>query len=538
MVPLGTLVLGAFLGAGVTYLATGNRDPGHADNQERGRVPKSTRSVRNTDKKGSGQSAASLSPEDAARELGDLLGRVESEADFNRLRDLVSRAAEWSPESTLELANSIEDPYRRRDALRRLFNYWIGSDQQAALEAIHGMENVALRRDLYREAMRWLAGDDPLAAINLLKTEANFRDRELWTRAFVRLARTDRDEAVKGILALKDPGLREDALKSVAGWLADTDLPKALEWAATLDEEQQQTALAGVLEQAAHANPGTVVAHLEKIPEGRVRNQIIARTADEWAERDPEAAMEWAESLGEDERILAVGEIAETVFETDPDRAEDIVDLIPGTEARREVLGQIARLRATVDVREAVEWVATLPDEDRGGAWAGVAREWASIDPQGAADYVAGADDPVAYKQLVSALSSSWSQRDPAGAAEWARTLDDERAQRDAMYRIVETWSREDPAAAGEFVSSSLDGELQTHMTRQVVSRWLRNDTAEASVWIDNLPDGRARDMAVYTLVGSIEGEFPDTALQWANTISDPKKRKYMQQRLEKRLGK
>ena len=73
-------------------------------------------------------------------------------------------------------------------------------------------------------------------------------------------------------------------------------------------------------------------------------------------------------------------------------------------------------------------------------------------------------------------------------------------------------------------------------MTRQVVSRWLRSDMMEAGEWIGTLPDGRARDSAVYTLVQSIEEEHPETALQWANTITDERRREYTQRRIERRL--
>jgi hypothetical protein len=69
-----------------------------------------------------------------------------------------------------------------------------------------------------------------------------------------------------------------------------------------------------------------------------------------------------------------------------------------------------------------------------------------------------------------------------------------------------------------------------------VVSRWLRNDTNEASIWIDSLPSGSGRDSAVSTLVSNIEREHPETALQWANTIGDERRRDYMLRRINKRL--
>ena len=64
----------------------------------------------------------------------------------------------------------------------------------------------------------------------------------------------------------------------------------------------------------------------------------------------------------------------------------------------------------------------------------------------------------------------------------------------------------------------------------------LRNDTNEASTWINSLPSGSGRDSAVYTLVSNIEREYPETALQWANTIGDERRREDMLRRINKRM--
>lgn len=523
----GVFGLGILLGStGVSLLNGGKED-------EEASVRSKTKSERkNKKQKQSSGNYASLSPQEAS---GQFAGWINSGTEFENLSGLISRAAEWSAESTMEQAMQIEDPYKRREVLQQLFRYWIGSDQEEALSTIKAIANVALQRDLYRDAMRWLSSADPQAAIKLLQANNNLHDEDLWNRSFANWARKDRDGAIAAVLKIEHEGMRHEVLESVAQRMADVDLAKALEWAGTLKDVEAQVALAGVLQEAANSNPQIVVANLENIPEGRVRNELISRTADEWAERDPDGAMKWAETLNEDERERAIGEIAESVFETDPDRAQEIADLIPGTEQRSELIQRIARLRATADVDDAMQWLGTLPAEDRAGAWSGVAREWAQTDPQAAAEFGATMEDPVAQEQLVSAASYTWSQRAPAQAAEWARTLEG-RNQTNAMNRIVENWARENPADAGDFVASSLDGELQASMTRQVVSRWLRNDTNEASVWIDSLPSGSGRDSAVSTLVSNIEREYPETALQWANTIGDERRREYMLRRINKRL--
>lgn len=525
---LGILLLGAMLGSGGTWLLLGSQ------RQDLPVVEKpATKSKRVEKAKPSSGGKAEYSPQQASAEFAAMVSR--GEGDFSKMGEMVSRATAWSPESTVKQAMQIEDPYKRREVMQQVFRYWIGNDQGAALEAIKSIENVALQRDLYRDALRWLSGDNPEAAITLLQADNNLHDHELWSRSFSNWARTDREAATVAVLEIEHRSMQREVLKAMAQRMADADLSQALEWAGTLKGEQAVMAMEGVLSQAARSNPEVVMKHLDMIPPGQMRRELISRAADEWAERDPNAALEWAESLDDAERVRAIGEIARSVFETDSNRAEEIIDLIPDSEQRNQMLEQIGRLRASVSIEEAMNWLSELPEGDRKEGWEGVAKEWARMDPEAAAEYGASAEDPVAQEQLIASASYYWAQRDPAGAAEWARSLEG-RSQANAMYRIVENWARDSPAAAGEFVTTSLDGELQDNMTRQVVSRWLREDTNEASAWIDNLPNGSARDSAVYTLVGSIEGEFPATALQWANTIGDERKREYMLRRIEKRM--
>lgn len=530
---LAGLVAGVLLGSVVTGFLVGR-----GGDSRRGVQSGKTSDGRRPHQGGSpaGKASKTLSPREASESFSGLVGRAGSDEDFSEMLSLVSRAAEWSAEDTMEQTLRIEDPYKRRSAMIRLFNYWIGNDQEGALEAIAGLENVALQRDLRRNAMKWLSDDDPVAAIKLLKKRASPQDQDLWARSFAVWAHRDRDEAIKNLLAIEHDGMRQSVLKSVAGRLADTNLEKALEWVGSLEGEVRRTAFEGVLLQAAESDPITVASHLDKLPEGSARNEIIGEAADEWAEHDPAAAVKWAESLDEAERELALGEIAERVLETDPDRARKIAEMVPQSEKRAKIIQSIARLRAAADVEKAVAWIDELPPEDRAGAWGGVAREWAQNDPESAAGFALEVDDPEGRRQLVSSVSYSWSKSQPAEAAEWAQNLD-EKTRAGAMSRIVENWAREDPAAAGDYVANSLDGDLQTSITRQLASRWIKADVMEAGNWIGRLPNGEARDGAVFTLVNSIEREYPETALEWANTISDPKKRVSAQRRLRKKLG-
>ena len=509
----------------------------------------------------------SLSTRAVAAELGELVGRETTDEEFDRLKDLVSKGAEFAPEETLDTALQIEDPKKKQYALERLFNYWMGKDQGAALTALDSIENLALRRFLFREAAKSLSDANPAAAVQLMETSRGFGDSDTWGRAFANWAKSDRDAAVEAMLATEHAGQRRTALRAIAEQLASSDLKGALEWAGTLDTADQDEAMKRILYRAARSEPTIAAKHLDKLEDGEFKLDLVGRAAREWAEDDIGAAMEWAEKLEGKVRDQALGQIASEVFETDPDGAEDVAKMITSAEGRRGVIGAIARLRVEADVEGAVRWIERLPEEDRASAWRGAAREWAELDPGVAGQFAAETDDPVIRDQLVEALSYSWPQHDPGAAAQWAQTLPG-KSQSGAMSRVLDYWTRSKPEEAASFVTSSLDGELQGQMARRVAGRWmnedaaaaaewattlepgkakadtyrdiaghwLRRDATQASEWIGSLPESSERDSAVSTLIYSIEKEDPGAAAQWAETLSDPKAREGALQRILRRL--
>lgn len=523
---LGGLVVGVFLGAGGMYLGL-STEPAPAELEESAE-PKSGKSERKKSK-AVAKRGSKIAPQFAAGEFSRLLGEGAAWEDYSKYME---GAVKWSADEAVAQAWEIADPTQRRQALQRLFRYWIGNDREAAMSALDEMDNVVMKRELYRDALRWLADADPKATLALLQEKSNPRDQELWSRSFLAWARKDREEAVAAVLKIENKGIRERSLGSIAEHLAEVDLKKALKWAGELEGEAAGIALAEVLEEGTNSDPKLVAENVEKIKDRKTRLKLIHEIGEEWGERDPDAALEWAKDLDEGKET-AIGEIAESVLRVDADRAQEILDLIPDSSQRDDVMQQIARARAVADVEQAIEWLSSLPAEDRSTAWSGVAREWAQTDPEAAALYAANSDDPAVRDQLVAAASYVWGQRDPAEAAAWAQGLEG-KAQSSAMYRIVESWSRDDPAQAGDFVTSSLNGELRDTMTQRVVSRWMRSDAVEACAWVDQIPRGEVRDSAVRALVGSIGQEFPETALQWAHTIHDGERRENMVRKLER----
>ena len=311
-----------------------------------------------------------------------------------------------------------------------------------------------------------------------------------------------------------------------------------------------------------------VAEYIDGLAEGEFKLEITGRVAKEWAEFDPEEAIKWSDSLDNKLRDQALSHIASEVLELDSDRAEQITRKISSAEGRRSLMEQIGRLQMTANFDEAVRWMEELPEEDRASAWRGAAKEWVALDPASASQYAMNIEDPKIQEQLVDALSYSWPRIDPQAAANWAQSLSG-KSQSEALYRIVDTWARDSPQDAAFFVQSSLEGELQEKMTRRVADRlmknnvdqaaewvmtldqgetkkdayrdlaqyWLKRDSMKASEWIAHLPNSPERDSAVSALINNIERDDPETAIIWAETLSDPKAQLSIHNRILKQIS-
>jgi len=67
---------------------------------------------------------------------------------------------------------------------------------------------------------------------------------------------------------------------------------------------------------------------------------------------------------------------------------------------------------------------------------------------------------------------------------------------------------------------------------------WTRQDPASTAEWINQLPASENTDPLIETLVNKVHKSDPQGALTWAETISNPDRRKHMVEKVEKVLRK
>ncbi len=68
------------------------------------------------------------------------------------------------------------------------------------------------------------------------------------------------------------------------------------------------------------------------------------------------------------------------------------------------------------------------------------------------------------------------------------------------------------------------DGAAKNSATSGLVEAWAQSDPVAASQWLTTVPPGEGRDRAVRHLISNL-GDDPESALTWAGTMTDAKRR-------------
>lgn len=271
---------------------------------------------------------------------------------------------------------------------------------------------------------------------------------------------------------------------------------RALKVAAKItDLEERRRVVSALLKRWVEIDGAAALAYAENM-EGALHLNRFNALASRWAAIDPAAAIAWhrqreaKESAQEESELAAY--LAHGAAHGSFDLAIDFAMNLPDAKSRQKALGRVSRLARD---EQRIEMLRTALDQfenpdDRTSVMADFASGWAASDPQAAAAWV----ETIAGRErhrIASSVFNRWIYYDPEAAADfYSRTGD----PRSAVSRIVLAWGDRDPVATGD---------------------WLRRQPKET-----------VNDAARGVFASLVAESHPETALEWANTISDAKVRR------------
>jgi hypothetical protein len=184
----------------------------------------------------------------------------------------------------------------------------------------------------------------------------------------------------------------------------------------------------------------------------------------------------------------------------------------------------VVREVAQTDPKKAAELAAGIEGDDRGDAYASIARQWGAKNFAEAEAWISSLPADERGQALVSALRGLAGDH-PELASQKAAALAAGKEKNDAVSEIAQTWARENPAAAAAWVASQSDADVSRNAMREIVSSWARQDDAGAVAYLQQQEAGSARDQAVQSYVFSNRSDNPQSVVQLAETIQDERDR-------------
>lgn len=421
------------------------------------------------------------------------------------LSGIAAARAQTDPDGALAWAEGLTNSSARDQAMRSVLSSMANKDPHRVAEMLDSIQNPGLKQSLMTTVAHQLITTDQaagLAWINKLPA-GNIRNQALGS-AIGQIAQKDPASAALLIEELP-PNVRKNNMSQLASTWAHQDLEGARAWLGSIENPfEQQTVLEGIIGPWALSDPEGAAAYLKNsdLPAQLLSNHF-GTIASQWANKDPEAAMQWAHEI------------------EDP-------------QGRQRALSSAYHNWAAKDPAAAAQQLGTVREEDRATAISSIVSNWSSRDPDALMQWMEGLTTEERINN-ASTIIGGISYNRPQEAAAWLERLATEAAGDENLSgqiksqagSLVSNWSNSDVEAAADWALNLPDEEMRNNALNQVAQNWARMDPIGASDWIDDLPEGKARDQGVRELANQFKHIDPATAYEWSQSVTEDSNRTY-----------
>ncbi|HSD73641.1 MAG TPA: hypothetical protein VLB75_02660 [Steroidobacteraceae bacterium] len=288
-------------------------------------------------------------------------------------------AAQWIERQNLGLQARIA--YRIAEA-------YVGQSPQEALNWALGIGG-ARGRTLWAHMLRQMAVYDPREALRIALSAENPSQRTTALASVVPMIAKS-DPALAMSLLEKVPGNTQlQVIGEIAAQLAETSLASAVGWLDSLDDSVGPRAWSGLGGSIAYREPDVAAELLDRVPR-EARDQWIATIANAYAQSDPAKAVQWMRRFENEPGYAAiVQQVAMNAAAVDPESALDVIDRLAEGKKREQVLAGTMHMIAFQQPEIAARLLEEISDENlRAQAMSGVASTWAQSDLPAARKWV------------------------------------------------------------------------------------------------------------------------------------------------------
>jgi hypothetical protein len=405
-----------------------------------------------------------------------------------------------------------------------LLSRWGESDPKAALAYIQGLnlDGGSFPFDVVTSVISSWAEKDFTAAKAWVEglPLGTYRRRSAMVDFAFALAQKDPAAALS--LASSLPG--DDGQRFLSGALNGwclKDAEAAIAYAVQLPDVGNWT-LVLMFDKIASKDPDKAIKMLEKIPSENQQNEALRKIGLRWAISDPNAALDWANQQT-DPKVKS--EILQGVIggmaQKDPERALELAQSLPANEREGRV-DYILGVLSESDPEGAVGYAMNLPSNKfTNMTISRLAGQWISSDPQGALGFYGSLTDPKLKEQVAGAMIDNLSKEDLAKSLDLLDTMPPGFFQNQALSRIGRNWAQTDQKAALDWANVQTDPEVKSEILGGVIQGMSVKDPNSAFQLVQSLPAGNSRNRIIITSLGSMAQSDPQSAIALASGIAE-----------------
>ncbi len=259
---------------------------------------------------------------------------------------------------------------------------------------------------------------------------------------------------------------------------------------------------------------------------------ILTNLLSRWARTDPQAAMKYAEEkLSSQGTLIQMGKmgVVTTWAEQDPEAVWAWYQK-QGTEGaggkggimdREVALMAIFSSMTGRDLDSTFKKYAELATvEERQAAFTGIAQAASDESSRNRVmEELAKIKDTVEQKEAREVLLSQWALMEPEKVAAYVEglTADERKASAGAVGQAL---MLSDPKMGAEFILKNGDSDQRAENYATIIQTWAQQDPNAAGLWLGKQPQGPELDEARSSFAGFVQERDPESAMEWAKTIT------------------
>ena len=366
------------------------------------------------------------------------------------LTNLARMYGESQPEKAYEWATSLEDPYERR---------------RAVIFSVRGITRVDLERatgilsDLEKEGQN-----------EILVNQLKFQILE-------ELSQYNQTEAYSFIQTVPFSSGRGWAIERLSSHWVLQNPENTLQWSRALPvEKERDMAVTAALSSWSEVDPAAAAEYVEKNTDLSIKPAMAGLIAEQWAETNPEKAMEFCLKHLPDEapetddsktRVLSC------LMKKDADKALEMITDFPNAFDEQKQIGP-----------SIVKWIGESPHEINK-----------------VLDFI---EDAQLSPKMMGAVATGWTSVDPGSAAKWIESLDEGEGKQNAIKSMLSQTTDTHPETVIEWALQVNNPETRLGFLRDAVTKIARLDPEAArqelrnTKFTDSERDQLKKDLEMY----------------------------------------